>query len=311
MEEIEKDIHPQVKLLLSLPQPVQLSEEWFQARSGSISASSAAVLLPKIDSICDSYIKFFKLENTFVKNGRSCNPYADRDDYINEKATGSRKFTGNIATYHGQKYEPISTSVYGRKYKKEVLEFGLITHPTIPWIKASPDGITTEGIMVEIKNPFRRVITGVAPLYYYVQCQLQLEVCNLEFCDFFETEFVEYISLLEFLNDELDFQEIEEKGLFFQISSIPDNFETRVYVYPEDDIVELQDLLKWKDDKYDYYQNMYSTKTVTVIYWKLITVSCVRIPRDREWFKAALPYLEAGHREIAERKTNLSKTVFV
>ena len=38
--------------------------------------------------------------------------------------------------------------------------------------------------MLEIKCPTKRPITGFIPEYYHYQVQGQLEVCNLNYCDF-------------------------------------------------------------------------------------------------------------------------------
>jgi hypothetical protein len=46
--------------------------------------------------------------------------------------------------------------------------------------------------MVEIKNIVNREITGIPSQAYWIQMQFQLEVCDLEACDFFETRFKEY-----------------------------------------------------------------------------------------------------------------------
>ena len=46
--------------------------------------------------------------------------------------------------------------------------------------------------MLEIKNIVNREITGIPKKEYWVQMQLQMEVCNLPECDFLETRFKEY-----------------------------------------------------------------------------------------------------------------------
>ena len=52
--------------------------------------------------------------------------------------------------------------------------------------------------MLEIKCLYSRKLTGI-PLYkYWVQCQIQLEVCKLEYCDFFEIKLNENLSEEEF-----------------------------------------------------------------------------------------------------------------
>jgi hypothetical protein len=65
------------------------------------------------------------------------------------------------------------------------LEFGLIIHRDYPWLAASPDGITLNGQMIEIKCPMHReIIPGHCPHHYLPQIQVQLEVAGLESCAF-------------------------------------------------------------------------------------------------------------------------------
>ena len=84
----------------------------------------------------------------------------------------------------------------------EVFEFGILRHPDIDYIGASPDGISDMGIMLEIKCPWKRKKTETIPDQYYYQIQGQLEVCNLEECDYLECYIVEYMNKMEMMNDE-------------------------------------------------------------------------------------------------------------
>jgi len=63
----------------------------------------------------------------------------------------------------------------------------LIPHPTIPWLGGSPDGITEDGILLEVKCPLRRPIKmGEIPQHYIAQVLTNLEVCDLEIGHFIE-----------------------------------------------------------------------------------------------------------------------------
>ena len=71
---------------------------------------------------------------------------------------------------------------------KKNLEFGLLVHSDFPWLAASPDGITTDGMCVEIKCPLRRkIVPGEVPHHYFPQIQIQMEVCNID-----TTLFIQY-----------------------------------------------------------------------------------------------------------------------
>jgi hypothetical protein len=51
----------------------------------------------------------------------------------------------------------------------------------------SPDGITTDGILLEVKCPMsRRIVEGEIPHHYLAQVLLNMEVCNLDLAHFIE-----------------------------------------------------------------------------------------------------------------------------
>lgn len=304
-------MNDQVKKLMLLPQPQQRTEEWYAARRNKITASSLSSLLVKDDPTCDPYIESYGLYDFFDKNNKCCNPYSSRQQFIIDKCGGS-SFKGSVATYWGQKYEPVVTDLYSLEYNTPVLEFGLIAHQGVDWLAASPDGITPDGVMIEIKCPYRRKITGIPPFYYWIQVQIQLEVCDLDTCDFVEVGFTEYQSLYEFLDDstESDTKPLE-KGLFLQIEEIPDKLEKRKFMYPPKEILkDVPKLLKWKDKTIsDYlfktkYTPILSTEpnilckdsdvnvaNIKIVYWKVPVKSVVRIKRDKKWFADVYPHL--------------------
>lgn len=315
-------IHPQVRRLLKQPQPAQRTPEWFKARESRITASAVSSLLVKDEPTCKNYINLYGLEDTFEYDGKCCNPYSSKQQFIMSKI--KQTFTGSVATYHGQKYEEIATRIYERMTGSKVLEFGLIQHENENWVAASPDGITTDGVMLEIKCPYRRKITGVPPLYYYQQVQIQLEVCDLEYCDFLECEIIEVASMKEFIDDSLHDDPIQQKGVLIQIEQVPDTFETRSYIYPPKEIfnnpillnewaertkmeiIEQRELevLKQTDNATLCSNSKYQKVSIHTIYWKCPIISCVRIKRDREWWANVKGYLKKEWDEVVYFKNN-------
>lgn len=301
--------------LLRVKQYEQRTPEWFDIRETMVTASSAACLLIKDDKTCDSYIKEYNLEDIFDKNKKCCNPYNSKTQFILDKCKQG-KFKGNVATFHGQKYEPVVTDIYSVLLKKQVLEFGLIQHKEYDWLGASPDGITTDGIMIEIKCPFRRKISGIPPFYYWIQVQLQLEVCNLEYCDFVEYEFTEFSTEEEFLDDKTLDINIHNKGLFIKVEKQEDpnilcNPEDIQYIYPEKEFIDnIDDLIKWRDIQLKNLPLMVDEQykdvnfIYTTIYWKVTEQSIVRIKRDREWFQGIKNVLEKEWERVLYYKKN-------
>ena len=59
-------------------------------------------------------------------------------------------------------------------------------------VGASPDGISDKNILLEIKCLYNRELRNEVPYYYWIQTQIQMEVCNIDFCDFIQVIFKEH-----------------------------------------------------------------------------------------------------------------------
>jgi putative phage-type endonuclease len=153
----------QVELLLKLPQFEQRSPEWFEQRNNAITASDMPTVLNE-------------------------NPYKKPMSLLTDKCNANPKpFVGNEATKWGTYYEDIALGIYSKIKNKQVLSFGLLIHPDYPWLGGSPDGITTDGILLEVKCPLKRkIIHGEVPHHYLSQVLLNLEICNLPLAHFIE-----------------------------------------------------------------------------------------------------------------------------
>ena len=170
----EEEIHPQVKKLLALPQYEQLSPEWFEQRTKVLTASL-------IDTVL----------------GRS--KYQTAEEVLFAKCGIKRPFLSNDATRHGQKYEDEAIAHYCERYNKKNISFGLLPHPTIPFLAGSPDDITYDGIVIEVKCPLRRkIVMGEIPHHYLSQILFNMEICNLD-----KGVFIEYRPAWMNDNDEI------------------------------------------------------------------------------------------------------------
>lgn len=104
----------------------QRTPEWFEARRTRLTASDVASVI-----------------------GR--NKFKTSMDVMLDKFGMGTPFEGNEATAHGEKYEDEAIDIYERQTGKKVLRYGLIHHPTIEGVAGSPDGITEDGILIEVK----------------------------------------------------------------------------------------------------------------------------------------------------------------
>lgn len=323
-------MHPQVEYLLKQPQPEQRTKEWYEARQTRITASSVSSLLLRNELVCKEYVETYNLEDIFNYDNKSCNDYSTKKQFMLDKCRSS--FSSSKATVWGNKYESVALDVYSRNHGNvKTIEFGLISHKTIPWLAASPDSITEDGVMIEIKCPYRRKITGIPSLTYYQQVQIQLEVCDLEVCDFSEYEFKEVATMNEFIMNENNYDKIpiKDKGIFIQIENVPDQFEDRIYHYPPKNLIgNVSEIIKWSDDiieeiieknDYDVVSNddssvvcldkNYKKIRIRKIFWKVMIESIVRINRSREWFKNMEPILKKEWDEVVNYRDNIYPTI--
>ena len=96
----------------------------------------------------------------------------------------------------GIRFEPIAKLLYQSITNTTVADLGRLMHPVLKSLAASPDGLVVsdtpgsigsrKGRLVEYKAPISRVITEEVPKDYYVQMQIQMEVADVELCDYFE-----------------------------------------------------------------------------------------------------------------------------
>lgn len=155
-------LHPQVVKLLEIPQYEQRSKEWFDQRANKLTSSD-------VDTVLGN------------------NKYSKYNDVLFSKCGISQPFTGNEATRHGQKYETEAIKLYCELYEKKTKSFGLLPHPTVPWLGGSPDDITYDGIVIEVKCPLRRkIIHGEIPIQYISQVKMNMEITGLDKAVFIE-----------------------------------------------------------------------------------------------------------------------------
>ena len=185
-----------------------------------------------------------------------------------------------------------------REYDTHVLDLGCLEHPKYSFLAASPDGlvdgINRNGRLLEIKNVVSREITKIPKLDYWIQMQLQMEVCDLDDCDFLETKFLEYDSFSDFIKSDE-----ETKGI---ISVYVKNGERVVYEYSNINYTnedQFNDYLESKSKKYENDDTMLWVKNV---YWYLDTFSCIFVPRNKIWFEYAIPKIQQVWETIEEER---------
>ncbi len=273
-----KKIEEKINYLKSKPQPQQRTKEWYEFRHNLITASNAH--------------KAF--ENQIVKNQlifEKCQPLIKDEDIDKQQFVNT-----NSPLHWGQKYEPLSVMIYEKLYGTKVGDFGCIKHDKYHFLGASPDGINIDptseryGRMLEIKNIVNREIDGIPKKEYWIQMQLQMEVCDLDECDFLETKFTEYPDYKSYKEDLID---DTNKGVIIHFQKKDGR---PFYVYKplnseNQDDDEDEDV--WEETQIDKYgSGEYGYTFIKYIYWKLEILSCVLVQRNTRWFDHNIKEME-------------------
>jgi len=301
--------------LKKLELPEQRSKEWYEMRENVLTASSLADALGK-------------------------GHFNTRDDLLIDKTSKEQKpFIINDIIQWGVKYEPVATEFYEKMNNLTIVEFGLVPHPTFNIFGASPDGICDEdspkeyiGRMLEIKCPPRREFTHEVPKHYWMQMQGQLEVCDLEECDFLQVKIEEYFNVTEYEKDLLIDSKTEmivngktsknlPKGLVIAYSlkeKDSEKFEIHYKYSPwsrplnelldwrDKTLSELEELYKDADEKFSIYE---------IKWWKITRYECTLVRRDKEWWLETVPeiirfwdevehYRKVGNDEVIQKKNS-------
>ena len=292
----KKNIQMKLENLLKMELPEQRSKEWYALRDTMLTASSLADALGK-------------------------GHFRTRDQLLIEKSSKEPppRF-GNAITEWGVMYEPVATTFYEKLNNLEILEFGLVPHPSFKIFGASPDGICSEkspedyvGRMLEIKCPPKRKFTKEVPDHYWMQMQGQLECCDLEECDFLQVKLEEYGSEEEYSVDSNGNQGKTSndypKGLV--LSFITQKHDETIYHYEYSEFYKSVDEIKEWAFQTISAKNNYDT--LKYHWWRIERYECTLVLRDRQWWNGVMPeilnfwedvehYRKVGNQELIDKK---------
>ena len=282
--------------LLKMELPEQRSKEWYALRDTMLTASSLADALGK-------------------------GHFRTRDQLLIEKSSKEPppRF-GNAITEWGVMYEPVATTFYEKLNNLEILEFGLVPHPSFKIFGASPDGICSVkspedfvGRMLEIKCPPKRKITKEVPDHYWMQMQGQLECCDLEECDFLQVKLEEYKNEEEYSEDSNGNQGKTSndfpKGLVLSFITNKDGETKYNYEYSEF-YKSIDEIKEWA---YKTISGRNNYDTVKYHWWRIERYECTLVLRDRQWWNGVMPeilnfwedvehYRKVGNQSLIDKK---------
>jgi len=250
-----------LKELLTRPLIKQRTPEWFKLRENRLTAS-------------DLY--------DAVKNPLSLSKKKLKGITYNSNAIPALKW--------GTMFEQVASSIYEDMKKKKIYEFGLVINEDIKNFGASPDGITEDGKMIEIKCPYKRkIVDGEIPEKYQYQIQGQLAVCKLNDCDYIECEFSCYKTREEY---EKECKDVNYHGIIAELRKGNGEIE---YVYTKP-LQTIEENYKEMDKlSSDYIYN----------YWKLNLINIQEVKFNKEkWNNEILPKINEFHLIYMNEKKN-------
>jgi len=173
LSEEQKTAH--VKALLERPQVPQRTPEWYAQALSVLTASEFSTLYSSERQYANLVIAktippIPKLTNRLACPTNEMSPF----DW-------------------GIRFEPVVKQIFERRWSMKIVDSGRIIHPTDTHLAASPDGLILEGgvrtgRLIEIKCPITREIGGTIPFDYWCQMQIQMEVTNIDECDYLEVK---------------------------------------------------------------------------------------------------------------------------
>jgi len=203
----------------------------------------------------------------------------------------------------GIRFEPVAKMIYEHiTGGTHVLEVGRIVHPEAKYkLAASPDGIIDYdpsgkrlGCLVEFKAPISRVIeSGVVPKNYWHQMQIQMEVTDVDRCDYFE---VNLRSQAKTSMGALTEGPTKYFGYVYSIGKIQHPYvEPQPYRYaysklneptPDTTTIDLQE----------------GDTLLEIIPWELLGYNLVPVHRSHTWFNSIVPSLAQFWEDVEQAR---------
>ena len=261
-----------IERIRSAPQVEQRTENWYKESLLILSGSQYA---------------------TILKPGRT------RGQLVLEKAGITKRETGgsNVVLspqlnpfMWGIRFEPVVKQLYELFTNTKVVELGRLRHQTNPRLGASPDGLVIHesggslriGRFVEFKAPVTRQIFNKVPEEYNVQMQIQMEVGDVDECDYLEVKFHSIY-----------------KNLYIESTPTP-TYEGNIFIVEKDETLRyayspIHDM-EWKPSLEENEQ------ILEIIPWYTNEWYLTTVQRSREWYDSVKSKEEDFWRDVIAAK---------
>lgn len=263
-----------VNRILALPQVAQRTTEWYAQSKTVLTASEFSAVLGS-DRAVDTLVL----------------------QKIAEPVEGSTNrlacMTNEMSPFDwGIRFEPVVKQILIAMWGVEILEVGRLVHPTDKQLAASPDGLIQTaaerdrvGRLIEIKCPVKREINGKIPFEYWCQMQIQMEVADIDECDYVEMKLASSYKGSEYIRP--------AEGSLGYI------YNNNVWVFQSPDTGELKYAYTSLERK-DW--ELLGWECVEVVPWHLEKMFTETVQRDRAWFKSTEGVRTAFWNKVAGAK---------
>ena len=266
-----------VERLLHLPQIEQRTEAWYLDAAGLLSASQF-----------NSILKSGRTRGLIVLQKASAQPPDPLQRKNCVRTADLNPFTWGI------RFEPMIKQIYQDLTTTTVTDLGRLKHKDDPRLAASPDGLVTKGPQtrfgrfVEFKAPITRKILSIIPDDYMAQMQIQMEVGNVEECDYLEVKFQSYYPKKEYADKPSDSSKVYY-GRVFVIQNTNDPDIIRYEYSPLQDDTWVPSVLEGEEivESIPWWTNE----------WFITTVG-----RSRSWFESVKPAIALFWEDVEKAK---------
>jgi hypothetical protein len=267
-----------VKQLKELPQIPQRSQEWFENYGKVLTASEFSALFV-----------FNKRRRDLVFS----KSHPNLDSQVNFRHACPTDEMNAIGW--GIRFEPVIKQILETKDKCLIYEPGRIQHPQNTHLAASPDGIVEKasnpqqlGRLIEIKCPYSRPIGKEIPSDYWIQMQIQMEVTDVDECEYIEANL---ISKRAGQTDPVDLSGATYTGCVYLLKQTVEEGEPFDYKYVYGEIGSSR--MPPIPDGYE---------CVETIPWGLKSWHRKLIHRDKAWYQGTRVWQEAFWRDVEAAK---------
>ncbi len=265
----ERESH--VDSILNRPQIPQRTMEWYEQAQKLLTASEFSKLYGSEREYAN-----LVLSKAFPQPIANVNPkFAAPTQEMNSFDWGIR-------------FEPVVKNTFSKHWSVDIVDSGRIVHPNDAKVAASPDGILRHcnqnpektARLLEIKCPISRVINDTIPFEYWCQMQIQMEVADIDECEYLEVKIESKTAR------QLEYKKPENPHFEGTIWLMNKDMEYR-YAYTQ-------------DEKGKFESDSWSVEET--IPWSVSHYYHTVVQRDRKWFESTAPIREQFWKDVESAK---------